>query len=107
MKILDEPSALSSFDLSKIAEKNNFQTIEAKNIKDALNKISNRENKIIVIFGSLYLVGNALHELNIFLIQETIFDFVVAPFVALSSPDLNKSIVGIPLIPYLVGVFGS
>ena len=60
MKIPDEPSALSSFDLSKIAEKNNFQTIEAKNIKDALNKISNRENKIIVIFGSLYLVGNAL-----------------------------------------------
>ncbi len=60
MKIPDEPSAVSSFDLSKIAEKNNFQTIEAKNIKDALNKISNRENKIIVIFGSLYLVGNAL-----------------------------------------------
>ena len=60
VKIPNEPSAVSSFDLSKIAEKNNFQTIEAKNIKDALNKISNRENKIIVIFGSLYLVGNAL-----------------------------------------------
>ncbi|SVB35427.1 uncharacterized protein METZ01_LOCUS188281, partial [marine metagenome] len=33
---------------------------------------------------------------------------VVAPtLVAFSSPALNKSIVGIPLIPYLVGVFGS
>ena len=29
-------------------------------IKDALKKISTKEKKIIVIFGSLYLVGNAL-----------------------------------------------
>ena len=62
MKIPDEPSAVSSFDLSKIAEKNNFQTIEAKDIEDALNKISNRENKITVIFGSLYLVGHVLSK---------------------------------------------
>ena len=37
-----------------------------------------------------------------------IFDLVVAPtFVALSSPSLKSNIVGIPLIPYFVGVFGS
>ena len=35
-------------------------------------------------------------------------DFVVAPtFVAFNSPPLNKSIVGIPRIPYFVGVLGS
>jgi folylpolyglutamate synthase/dihydropteroate synthase len=60
VKIPNEPSAMSSFDLRRIAEKNGFQTIESKNIKDALRKISTKEKKIIVIFGSLYLVGNAL-----------------------------------------------
>ncbi|SVD23258.1 uncharacterized protein METZ01_LOCUS376112 [marine metagenome] len=35
-------------------------------------------------------------------------DLVVAPtLVAFNSPPLNSNIVGIPLIPYLVGVFGS
>ena len=35
-------------------------------------------------------------------------DFVVAPtLVDFSSPFLNKSIVGIPLIPYFVGILGS
>ena len=35
-------------------------------------------------------------------------DFVVAPtLVALSSPPEKSNIVGIPLTPYLVGVFGS
>ena len=62
IKIPNEPSAMSSFDLDRIAKKNNFQTIESKNIKDALKKISIREkgNKIIVVFGSLYLVGHAI-----------------------------------------------
>ncbi len=60
IKIPNEPNSLGSYDLSKIAKKNNFQTIEGKNIKDALNKISTKEKKIVVIFGSLYLVGHAL-----------------------------------------------
>ena len=60
VKIPNEPSAMRSFDLRRIAEKNGFQTIESKNIKDALKKISTKEKKIIVIFGSLYFVGNAL-----------------------------------------------
>ena len=51
---------MSALDLSRIALRNNFQTIESKNIKDALKKISTGEKKIIVIFGSLYLVGNVL-----------------------------------------------
>jgi len=60
VKIPSEPSAMNSFDLSRIAERNGFESIESKNVKDALKKISTNEKKIIVIFGSLYLVGNAL-----------------------------------------------
>ena len=60
IKIPNEPNAMSSFDLRRIAENNGFKAIESKNIKDALKKISTKEKKIIVIFGSLYLVGHAL-----------------------------------------------
>jgi len=60
VKIPNEPSAMSSSDLLRIAEKNGFKAMESKNIKDALKKISTNEKKIIVIFGSLYLVGSAL-----------------------------------------------
>ena len=51
---------MTSFELSKIAEKNNIQSIQSKNLIDALKKITTNEKKIIVIFGSLYLVGSAL-----------------------------------------------
>ena len=60
IKIPNEPSAMNSFELSKIAEKNNFQTLHSKNIKDALKKFSTDEKKIVVVFGSLYLVGSIL-----------------------------------------------
>ena len=60
IKIPNEPSAMSSFDLRKIAENNGFKAIESKSIKDALKKSLTKERKIIVIFGSLYLVGHAL-----------------------------------------------
>ncbi len=60
IKIPNEPSAMSALELRNIARKNGFISLESKNIKDALKKISNKEKKIIVIFGSLYLVGNAL-----------------------------------------------
>ena len=60
VKIPNEPAAMNSFDLYKIAKRNNFQAVESENIKIALKKISKKEEKIIVIFGSLYLVGHAL-----------------------------------------------
>ena len=56
----NEPSAINSSDLRVIAKNNGFKAIESKNIKDALKKIPTKEKKIVVIFGSLYLVGNAL-----------------------------------------------
>ena len=60
IKIPNEPNAMNSIDLSKIAKKNGFRTEEAKNIKDALKKVSTKEKSLIVIFGSLYLVGHTL-----------------------------------------------
>ena len=60
IRIPNEPSAMSSFDLYKIAKKNGFDATESKNIKDALKKISKKERKIIVVFGSLYLAGHVL-----------------------------------------------
>ena len=60
VKIPNEPSAMSSNKLYKIAKENGFQTVESKNIKDALKKIPKKDKKIIVIFGSLYLVGKVL-----------------------------------------------
>jgi len=60
IKIPNEPSAMSSSDLCRIAEKNGFETIGSKNIKEALKKTSTDEKKVVCIFGSLYLVGHAL-----------------------------------------------
>ena len=60
IKIPNEPSAINSSDLRVIAKNNGFKAIESKNIKDALKKIPTKEKKIVVIFGSLYLVGHAL-----------------------------------------------
>ena len=60
IKIPNEANALSASELKKIALKNRFDTEEAKNIKDALNKLPNSKRNLIVIFGSLYLVGYVL-----------------------------------------------
>ena len=60
IKIPNEPSAINSSDLRVIAKNNGFKAIESKNIKDALKKIPTKEKKIVVIFGSLYLVGHVL-----------------------------------------------
>ena len=60
LKIPNELSAEKSAALKKIAIKNNFYAETSKNIPEALKLLSNSQGKIIVIFGSLYLVGNAL-----------------------------------------------
>ena len=59
-KIPEESNALSSLDLKKIAEREGFKTLEAKDIKDALKIVSSKEKKIIVLWGSTYGAGNAL-----------------------------------------------
>ena len=60
VKIPNEPNAMSSFDLMQTAKKNGFEAIESNNLKASLKKLSTTEKKIIVVFGSLYLVGHVL-----------------------------------------------
>ena len=60
VKIPFEPGSMSSFDLYKIALKNRFKVSTSENFKNALNKITTKEKKLIVIFGSLYLSGYVL-----------------------------------------------
>lgn len=58
--IPNEPNALKAYELKKISLQNKNKTETASDIIGAIKKCSNSEKKIIVIFGSLYFVGNAL-----------------------------------------------
>jgi dihydrofolate synthase/folylpolyglutamate synthase len=59
--IPNEPNSLKADKLKKIGERNT-QTSAANNIQTALRQIASKENKTIVIFGSLYLVGEVLSK---------------------------------------------
>ena len=53
---------MSTNKLHQIALKNNFTADKAFNFNEALKKISSKERKLIVCFGSLYNVGNILNK---------------------------------------------
>ena len=59
INIPNEPNALKADELKNIGKKY-MQTISARNIQTALKLVSSKENKTVVIFGSLYLVGEVL-----------------------------------------------
>ena len=59
--IPNEPNALSEVELKNIGQKH-MPTIAAKNVTSALKQISNNDKKTIVIFGSLYLIGDVLSK---------------------------------------------
>jgi dihydrofolate synthase/folylpolyglutamate synthase len=59
--IPNEPNALKADILEKIGRKY-VPTSKANNVQAALRLISSKEKKIIVIFGSLYLVGEVLSK---------------------------------------------
>ena len=59
--IPNEPNALSEVELKNIGQKY-MPTVAAKNVTSALRQISNNERKTIVIFGSLYLIGDVLSK---------------------------------------------
>ena len=61
INIPNEPNALKADELKNIGKKY-MQTISARNIQTALKLVSSKENKTVVIFGSLYLVGEVLSE---------------------------------------------
>ena len=62
MPIENEFNSVSSNELYKIAVKNKFKVEKSNNFIEALKKISSKEKKLIVCFGSLYNCGNILNK---------------------------------------------
>ena len=60
--IENENGSMNTNDLYRIAIKNNLNVEKASNFNEAIKKISSKEKKIIVCFGSLYNVGNILNK---------------------------------------------
>ena len=60
--IENEKGALNNNKLYQMALKNNITVNKANNFYEALKKISSKEKKLIVCFGSLYNVGNILNK---------------------------------------------
>ena len=60
--IENEKNCMSAKDLKSIAQENYFDVETAKNIDDAIKRISSRDKKLIVCLGSLYNVGNILNK---------------------------------------------
>ena len=60
IKIPDESNSCEPLKLKKILETHNFKSGIAPNINAAFKQISDKKKKIIVCFGSLYLVGKIL-----------------------------------------------
>ena len=60
--IENEKGSMSSIKLSQIALENKFNVEKANSFNEALKKISSKEKKLIVCFGSLYNVGNILNK---------------------------------------------
>ena len=62
MPIENEISSVSAKELYKVAIRNKFYAEKSDNFAHALNKISSKEKKLIVCFGSLYNCGNILNK---------------------------------------------
>jgi len=60
--IENESGSMKANDLYRIAIKNKLNVEKASNFNEAIKKISSKEKKIIVCFGSLYNVGNILNK---------------------------------------------
>ena len=62
VKIPNEPNSCSAKQLMNIANDQNYNVEIAKGIKQALQTLSSKEKKLIVVMGSLYWVGSVLKE---------------------------------------------
>ncbi len=62
MPIENELNSVSANELYKVAIKNKFKVEKSNNFSEALKKISSKEKKLIVCFGSLYNCGNILNK---------------------------------------------
>ena len=61
LTIPNEPNAIKANKLEFIAKKY-IPVDKASNIQTALKKLSTKEKKTIVVFGSLYLIGDVLNK---------------------------------------------
>ena len=62
MPIENEISSVSAKELYEVASRNKFYAEKSDNFAQALKKISSKEKKLIVCFGSLYNCGNILNK---------------------------------------------
>ena len=62
INIENESAALSNKILFKIAKQNHYKVEMANNFEEALRKISSKETKVCVAFGSLYSLGQILDK---------------------------------------------
>ena len=62
MPIENEQGSMSAKELGWIALENKFNVQKANSFTEALKKISSKEKKLIVCFGSLYNAGNILNK---------------------------------------------
>ena len=62
MPIENEFESVSADELYKVATKNKLKVEKSYNFTEALKKISSKEKKLIVCFGSLYNCGNILNK---------------------------------------------
>ncbi len=60
--IENEKNCMPAKDLKSIAQKSHFKVETAKNLDEAIKKITSRDKKLIVCLGSLYNVGNVLNK---------------------------------------------
>jgi folylpolyglutamate synthase/dihydropteroate synthase len=60
--IENEKNCMPAKDLKSIAQKSYFKVETAKNLDEAIKKITSRDKKLIVCLGSLYNVGNILNK---------------------------------------------
>ena len=62
MPIDNEINSVSAQELYKVATENKFNVEKSDNFAQALMKISSKEKKLIICFGSLYNCGNILNK---------------------------------------------
>ena len=60
--IENEKASVSANELHKVATKNKINSEIARNFREALKKISNKEKKFVVCFGSLHFMGSILNK---------------------------------------------
>ena len=60
--IENEKGTMNTNKLYQIALKNKLNVEKAKNFNEAIKKVSSKEKKLIVCFGSLYNAGNILNK---------------------------------------------